>query len=41
MWAALLVMTNGEVDRAMVLEETLTEEWYYRWVAYTNEVSKK
>lgn len=41
MWAVLLNMTDGQVDRAMVLEKTLTAEWYYRWVAYNDEMSKK
>ena len=41
MWAILLAMTNGEVDRAMKLEETLTEEWFQYWQAWLEATKDK
>jgi len=34
-------MTNGEVDRAMALENNLTEEWYEYWKVWVKETSSK
>ena len=40
MWVMLLMMTGGQVDRAMKLEDDLTEEWFERWKVWSEETSK-
>lgn len=39
-WAVILSMAQGDPLRAQEIEEGLTEEWWFRWLAWNSEMNR-